>query len=136
MSACQLLVATGVLLIAAPLLSRGLPDPTAWSWPVIASVVALGAVGTGLAFVINMRNIRLVGATTASMVTYVVPVFATLLGVLVLRESLEWFQPVGALVVLLGVAVSQGLLSRRRAPKPTAERPLPLCSGESGDGRT
>ncbi len=35
MSACQLLVATGVLLIAAPLLSRGLPDPTAWSWPVI-----------------------------------------------------------------------------------------------------
>ena len=136
MSACQLLVATAVLLIAAPLLSRGVPDPTAWSWPVIASVVALGAVGTGLAFVINMRNIRLVGATTASMVTYVVPVFATLLGVLVLRERLEWFQPAGALVVLLGVAVSQGLLSRRRAPEPTAERPLPLCSGESGDGRT
>jgi drug/metabolite transporter (DMT)-like permease len=70
------------------------------------------------------------------MVTYVVPVFATLLGVLVLQERLEWFQPAGALVVLLGVAVSQGLLSRRRPPQPTAERPLPLCSGESGDGRT
>ena len=64
-------------------------------------------VGTGLAFVINVGNIRLVGATTASMMTYIVPVFATLLGLLVLGERLEWFQPVGALIVLLGVAVAQ-----------------------------
>lgn len=140
MSVCQLLVATAVLIVAAPILSGGLPAPTAFSWPVVGSVVALGAIGTGLAFVINMRNIRLVGASTASMVTYVVPVFATLLGVVVLHERLDWFQPVGAVVVLLGVAVSQGLLLRRRSSPPTlspsSERPLPLCSGESGDGRT
>ncbi len=140
MSVCQLLVATAVLVVAAPILSGGLPSPAAFSWPVVGSVVALGALGTGLAFVINMRNIRLVGASTASMVTYVVPVFATLLGVAVLQERLEWFQPVGAAVVLLGVAVSQGLLSRRRSRPPVAssaaDRPLPLCSGESGGGRT
>jgi drug/metabolite transporter (DMT)-like permease len=47
-------------------------------------------------------------------VTYLVPVVATLLGILVLGESLHWNQPVGALIVLLGVAVAQGALSRRR----------------------
>jgi len=78
------------------------------------AVLVLGAVGTGLAFVINLRNIRLVGASTASMVTYLIPVFATVIGVLVLHEQISWFQPVGALVVLLGVAVSQGVFSRRR----------------------
>ena len=139
MSVCQLWWRGGVV-VAAPILSGGLPSPAAFSWPVVGSVVALGALGTGLAFVINMRNIRLVGASTASMVTYVVPVFATLLGVAVLQERLEWFQPVGAAVVLLGVAVSQGLVSRRRSRPPVAssaaDRPLPLCSGESGGGRT
>jgi drug/metabolite transporter (DMT)-like permease len=53
------------------------------------------------------------GATTTSTVTYVLPVFSTLLGILVLGEELHWYEPVGALVVLAGIAVSQGLLSRR-----------------------
>ena len=114
MSVCQLLIATAVLAVSAPLLSGSWPDPRTLTAPVIGAVVALGAIGTGLAFVINMRNIRLVGASTASMVTYVVPVFATVLGVVVLREQLEWFQPVGAAVVLLGVAVSR----RRVLPAP------------------
>ena len=40
--------------------------------------------------------------------TYVLPVFSTLLGILVLGEELHWYEPVGALVVLAGIAVSQG----------------------------
>jgi drug/metabolite transporter (DMT)-like permease len=116
MSACQLTVASAVLAVVAPLVSRSVPDVTSLSWRVVAAVVALGAIGTGLAFVINMRNIRVVGASTASLVTYMIPVFATIIGVLVLGEHVQWFQPVGALVVLLGVAVSQGLLPRRRTP--------------------
>jgi drug/metabolite transporter (DMT)-like permease len=55
-------------------------------------------------------------------VTYVVPVCATLLGVLALNEPLSWHEPVGALIVLLGVAVSQGLslpLRRRSVPATT-----------------
>ena len=119
MSVCQLLIATAVLAVSAPLLSGSWPDPRTLTGPVIAAVVALGAVGTGLAFVINMRNIRLVGASTASMVTYVVPVFATVLGVVVLREQLEWFQPVGA----ARRAVGGGRLPRPVLPSPTAPGP-------------
>lgn len=81
-------------------------------------MLALGALGTGIAFVINMRNIRVIGASTASTVTYLIPVFAVLIGALVLGERLTWHQPVGALVVLLGVAVSQGLVGRRRPAVP------------------
>jgi drug/metabolite transporter (DMT)-like permease len=80
---------------------------------VIGSVLTLGAVGTGIASVIHLRNIRLVGASTASMVTYIIPVFATVVGVVVLGEGITWYQPVGAALVLLGVAVAEGMLFSR-----------------------
>ncbi|WP_319460435.1 DMT family transporter [Micromonospora sp. RTP1Z1] len=116
LSAGQLLVAALQLAVVAPLVAGAPPAPTSLSAEVVASVLALGALGTGLAFVINMRNIRVAGASTASTVTYLIPVFAVLVGAVVLDERMNWHQPVGALIVLLGVAVAQGLLSRRRTP--------------------
>jgi len=67
-----------------------------------------------VAYVLMFRVIRGAGATTASTVTYVIPLFATLIGVLVLDEHLTWYEPVGGLVVLAGVAISQGAF---RLPK-------------------
>lgn len=116
LSAAQLLLATAQLAVVGPLVAGAPPVPTGLSAEVLASVLALGALGTGLAFVINMRNIRVAGATTASTVTYLIPIFAVLIGALALDERLSWHQPVGALVVLAGVAVTQGLLGRRRQP--------------------
>jgi drug/metabolite transporter (DMT)-like permease len=55
-----------------------------------------------------------VGASSTTTVTYVAPVWSTLLGVLVLGEALSWNEPVGAAVILLGVAVSEGVLAARR----------------------
>ncbi|MDO3703582.1 DMT family transporter [Micromonospora sp. C28SCA-DRY-2] len=118
LSAAQLLLAVAQLAVVAPLAAGAPPVPTDLSVEVVASVLALGALGTGIAFVINMRNIRVAGASTASTVTYLIPVFAVLIGALVLGERLTWHQPVGALVVLLGVAVSQGLVGRRRPTVP------------------
>ncbi|MEU4754025.1 DMT family transporter, partial [Micromonospora tulbaghiae] len=113
LSAAQLLVATAQLALVAPFVGTP-PSPIGLSPRVAASVLALGALGTGLAFVINMRNIRLAGASTASTVTYLIPVFAVLVGAVVLGERMNWHQPVGAFVVLVGVAVAQGLFGRRR----------------------
>jgi drug/metabolite transporter (DMT)-like permease len=48
------------------------------------------------------------GATVASTVTYWTPLVAVLAGIAFLHEQITWYEPVGALVVLLGVAVSQG----------------------------
>jgi drug/metabolite transporter (DMT)-like permease len=117
-SAAQLLLATVQIAIVAPFVAGAPPAPTSLSAEVVASVLALGALGTGLAFVINLRNLALIGASAASTVTYVVPVFAVLIGVMALDEHVAWYQPVGALIVLLGVAVSQGAFGRRRAPAP------------------
>ncbi|MBQ1042934.1 DMT family transporter [Micromonospora sp. C72] len=132
LSAAQLLVATAQLALVAPFVGMP-PSPTGLSPRVIASVLALGALGTGLAFVINMRNIRLAGASTASTVTYLIPVFAVLVGAVVLGERMNWHQPVGALVVLAGVAVAQGLFGRRRsrpaAVAPTARTVEPAAQG-------
>jgi drug/metabolite transporter (DMT)-like permease len=117
-SAGQLLIATVLLAVVAPLAGGGYPAVAELSGPVVASVAALGVLGTGLAFVLHMRNIRLLGASTASMVTYLIPVFATVIGVLVLSEELAWFQPVGAAVVLLGVAIAQGVGRPSRGATP------------------
>jgi drug/metabolite transporter (DMT)-like permease len=56
------------------------------------------------------------------MVTYIIPVFATLIGVLALNEHLAWNQPIGAAIVLLGVAVAQGVHVGRRSTTPGGER--------------
>ncbi len=87
-------------------------------------MLALGALGSGLAFVLSLRNIRLIGASRSSMVTYLMPIFSIIVGVIVLDEHITWYQPVGALIVLLGVAVSQGLVgSLRRKSIGAAEVP-------------
>jgi drug/metabolite transporter (DMT)-like permease len=81
--------------------------------PVLA-MLALGVLGTGLAYILNYVVVRLAGATTASTVTYLVPLVSTALGIAVLSEHLVWNQPVGAALVLASVAFSEGLIGRRR----------------------
>lgn len=115
LSAGFLLMSTVQLAIIAPLIAGAPPSISSLSGEALASVAALGALGTGVAFVLNMRNIRLVGASTASMVTYIIPVFAIAVGVIVLDEHISWYQPVGALIVLTGVAISQGAFRRKPA---------------------
>jgi drug/metabolite transporter (DMT)-like permease len=41
-----------------------------------------------------------------------VPIFATVFGITLLGESLTWNEPVGALAIIAGVAVSQGVFRR------------------------
>jgi drug/metabolite transporter (DMT)-like permease len=105
----QLAIGTLQLAVVLPF-AGGLPD-TLPAGP-LAAVVALGAVGTGAAYLLNYSIIRDAGATAASTVGYLVPVFATLAGVTLLGEPLSWNEPVGGLLVLLGVAASQGRLRR------------------------
>lgn len=109
----QAVVAAVSATIGALILSGPPPAPTQWGWPVIWSMLALGAFGSGIAFALNMRVITIAGASTAAYVTYLLPLVSVALGIIVLGETLTWNQPVGALVVLIGVAVTQGVLSRR-----------------------
>ncbi|MGO9220867.1 MAG: EamA family transporter [Streptosporangiaceae bacterium] len=72
--------------------------------------MVLGVLGTGIAYVLNYQIITSEGATIASTVTYLLPVVAIVLGVLVLGESVTIAVLAGIALVLAGVA-----LMRRRA---------------------
>lgn len=96
-----------LMLLVTPLTD---PQPVSLSTPVVLSVLLLGVMGTGLAYVWNTNIVAGWGATGASTVTYLTPLIGVLLGVLVLKEQLTWNQPVGAVVVVLGIAISQGRL--------------------------
>ena len=115
LSAAQLVWATGQLLVATLLLGTA-PDGLG-AGPVLA-LLGLGCLGTGIAYVLNFHVVREAGVTTASTVTYLVPVVSTLLGVLALGDDLVWNEPVGAAVVLTGVAISARAAARVPAPAP------------------
>jgi drug/metabolite transporter (DMT)-like permease len=118
LSAAQVLCGTVMVALVTPLLST-LPEAPPLS--VVLSLAALGILGTGLAYVLNYGVIRAAGPTVASTVTYLIPLFSTAAGVLFLGEHIGWKEPIGGLVVILGVAVAQGrgrLLTRRGEPTP------------------
>jgi hypothetical protein len=80
------------------------------------------------------------GATNASTVTYLTPLVGVVAGAVVLGEHVRWNQPAGALVVLLGIVISQdrlpALLTRAhllRSRSPTAT-PKPAAEARGGTG--
>jgi drug/metabolite transporter (DMT)-like permease len=75
--------------------------------PVI-SMLILGFIGTGFAYVAYYDIIHKVGSAIASSVTYITHLVGVLLGALLLNETITWNQPVGGLVILLGAAIAQG----------------------------
>jgi drug/metabolite transporter (DMT)-like permease len=127
LSAAQLLCATAMLAAFLPLAH----EPTAQiGLDGAGSLLALGALGSGVAFAVNYAIVRAAGASTASLVTYLIPAFSTILGVVVLGETLHWNEPVGTVVLLAGVAVFQGRFGRSRPrsnPSPTP-KPIPRAT--------
>ncbi|WP_411102321.1 DMT family transporter [Streptomyces sp. cmx-4-9] len=114
LTGAQLLVSTLQLALVSALFTSA---PAAFPlWPTL-SVVALGALGTGMALQMQYRLVTEVGPTTAQMVTYFIPVIATAAGVLVLGEQLHWNTPVGAAIVLAGAALTQTRPARRAGPR-------------------
>ncbi|AIC47085.1 DMT family transporter [Rhodoluna lacicola] len=74
----------------------------------VASMLALGILGTGLAYVMYYRLLAQVGSAIGSAVTYMSPIVGVILGVLLLGEQITWNEPIGAAVILFGAAVAQG----------------------------
>ncbi|MGH3691646.1 MAG: DMT family transporter [Microbacterium sp.] len=100
-----------VMLVLTPMIAA---VPMSLTTPVVLAVVALGALGTGLAYVWNTNIVGAWGATNASTVTYLTPVVGVALGAIVLAEEISWNEPVGAMVVILGIAITQGRIPLAR----------------------
>jgi drug/metabolite transporter (DMT)-like permease len=78
----------------------------------ILSVFGLALVGTSLAFVIYFKLISKTSATYTSSVTYIIPIFGMILGVLVLDEKLYWNSYLGSAMILTGVMVVNGFFAK------------------------
>jgi drug/metabolite transporter (DMT)-like permease len=115
---------------AAPVIGA---DPVDLKPSVLAAVRTLGVLGTGVAYLLYYALVRDEGATTAAMVTYLIPVVAVVLGVVVKDEPVRWNTVAGAAVVIFSVALAEGQLTGRRPSVPESELlvPLPLPA----DGR-
>jgi drug/metabolite transporter (DMT)-like permease len=73
-----------------------------WSaWPA-ASLIALGAGGTGIAYVMTATAAGRMGATVASVNNFFIPVVALALGVSLRHEQVSWVSIAGAAVCLAG----------------------------------
>ncbi len=85
------------------------PSPGAW----LAAIV-LGAVCTGLAYVLYFRLIVRIGPMRTSNVTYLIPLFATLYGTVLLAEPVTLRLLGGGAIVLAGTALALGVAQRLR----------------------
>jgi len=104
LAAGQLLCGTVVLAVITPELTSA---PGRWSATAVSSVVLLGALGTGLAYLLNYGIISAAGATVATTVGYVLPLVSVLAGFVILRERLTWNEPVGAAIIVAGAVLTQ-----------------------------
>jgi drug/metabolite transporter (DMT)-like permease len=113
-------VAASIALAAvlyAPFAAFSLPDELP-GWKVNASVVALAVICTALAFLVFFQLIAEVGPVRATVITYVNPAVAAVLGVSILGEHLTAGMAAGFALVLAGSVLAT---AARRPPRADAD---------------
>ncbi|MDL5352959.1 DMT family transporter [Microbacterium sp. zg-YB36] len=104
-------IAALVMLLLTPVIALTPVRLDVW---IVLSLITLGCLGTGVAYIWNQNVLRAWGPTRASTVTYITPVVGVMLGIVLLGETLSWNEPVGALLVFLGILLAQNRLRRNR----------------------
>ncbi len=100
-----MLTAGTLVLTPLALLVEGMPEITSAraTWAVLYA----GILPTGLAFLLRVVLIRSAGPIFMSLVAYIVPLWAVLLGVILLDETLRPSTYIGAIIILSGVGLTQ-----------------------------
>lgn len=102
--------------------------PGSFSWSATASIVALAALCTAFAFTMLFMLINEVGAARATLVAYINPAFAVLLGVLVLSEPFSLATVAGFLLIAIGTY----LATREPQSQPNGSSAAPAPAGANG----
>ena len=101
-------------LLLAPLGLAQLPQEVP-STHVLLAMLALGALGSGVAYLLYFTIIASAGASKAILVTYLVPAFALVYGALALDEPITASGLAGLTLILTGTALATGLARMRAA---------------------
>ncbi len=105
-------LAAGAVLIAPFGIAQAPSEPP--SPGAVAAVVALGALGSGVAYLLYFALIASAGAARAILVTYLVPAFALVYGVVFLDETVTVSALAGLALILGGTALATGAMRARR----------------------
>jgi len=99
----------------------GLALPTLWLWPqqrpsptAWLALLAVGVLCTGVAYILYFRLIENVGPARSLTVTFAIPVFAVIYGVMFLGEVVSLWMLLCAAIIVCGTALSAGLVQLRR----------------------
>lgn len=120
------------LLLTAPL---GVPDVAKahWSLVPVLSLLALGALGTGVAFVITAYATGRIGAARASSTAFLFPPVALLLGVLVRHEHVAPLALLGGAICLTGAwLMNRVQVGMQAQPVPVARVAAASVSSPAG----
>jgi drug/metabolite transporter (DMT)-like permease len=98
------------LLLVTPYGIYGLTE-SGFAWQSLAATMAVGVLGTGVAFILSGNLSRRVGATRSAFTTYLIPVIALILGVVFRDEQISAVAVLGVGLVITGAV----LASRREA---------------------
>jgi drug/metabolite transporter (DMT)-like permease len=104
-------LAAAIMVVLTPVVAL---SPIRLDAAIVVSLLMLGCLGTGVAYIWNQNVLRAWGPTRASTVTYITPVVGVILGAVILGEAISWNEPAGALLVFLGILLAQDRLRRRR----------------------
>jgi drug/metabolite transporter (DMT)-like permease len=107
-------------LVYIPFAATSVPDKTP-STAALASVVTLAVVCTALAFLLFFALIGEVGPVRATVITYVNPAVAAVLGVLILDERFTIGMAIGFALVLAGSVLATRHGGRRVEPSPVLD---------------
>ena len=109
---CQLGMAS-IVIVPYLLISGGIyfGDMTTFGWVMLAIV---GIVHTGISYALYFGGIQDVNAQTAAILSYLDPVLSIILSAVILRERLDIFSVIGA-VLILGSALYSELPARKKA---------------------
>jgi drug/metabolite transporter (DMT)-like permease len=88
-------------------LPEALPSSQAW-----LSLIMLGVACTGVAYILYFRLINRAGPAKALTVTFLIPVFALIYGVVFLNETVTLSMVFLGMVVVLGTAMSSGIFPK------------------------
>jgi drug/metabolite transporter (DMT)-like permease len=103
------------IILTAPLGMREVAQAH-WSWASALSILALGVLGTGLAFNLMAIAAGRFGATRASATTFLIPGVALVLGLVVRGEKVALLSIVGGAVCVAGAWLIHKAQSGARAP--------------------
>jgi len=97
------MIASAVILLPFSLIIDhpfSLPFP---SMEAVYSLLALGAIGSGVSFIFYYKAIEVAGGTYATLSVFLLAIFAILFGALFLHEQISWNEYIGTFFILLGL---------------------------------